>query len=84
MRMILKQAAACGRLSYNSNKVKLSLQFRGREMTPELSIGRINQARDELAGFRPRMAEARHVGRQVTLILSPLPENAGAEVQPSG
>ncbi|ADE53867.1 translation initiation factor IF-3 [Coraliomargarita akajimensis] len=61
---------------YNGNKVKLSLQFRGRENEhPELGIARINQARDELSGVSSPDGEARHVGRQVILILSPLPEN---------
>ena len=61
---------------YNANKVKLSLQFRGRENEhPELGIARINQARDELAGVSTPDGHARHVGRQVILILSPLPEN---------
>ena len=60
---------------YNSHKVKLSLQFRGRENEhPELGIQRINQARDELAGVSTADGQARHVGRQVILILSPLPE----------
>ena len=61
---------------YNGNKVKLSLQFRGRENEhPELGVERINQARDELSGVSSADGEARHVGRQVTLILSPLPES---------
>ncbi|NQY15763.1 MAG: translation initiation factor IF-3 [Henriciella sp.] len=61
---------------YNSNKVKLSLQFRGRENEhPQLGIERINQARDALSGVSSPDGEARHVGRQVTLILSPLPES---------
>ncbi len=60
---------------FNGNKVKLSLQFRGRENEhPELGVERINQARDELSGVSSPDGQARHVGRQVTLILSPVPE----------
>lgn len=61
---------------FNGNKVKLSLQFRGRENEhPELGIERINQARDELSGVASPDGQARHVGRQIILILSPLAEN---------
>ena len=60
---------------FNGNKVKLSLQLRGRENEhPELGVERINQARDELAGVSSPDGEARHMGRQVILIVSPLPE----------
>lgn len=60
---------------YGGNKVKLTLQFRGREMEhTELGVERVNLARDELAGVSSADTEARKVGRQVTLVLSPLPE----------
>lgn len=61
---------------FNGNKVKLSLQFRGRENDhPELGIARINEASHELSGVSSPDGEARKVGRQVILILSPLPAN---------
>ena len=53
---------------FNGNKVKL-LQFRGRENEhPELGIERINQARDELSGVASPDGQARHVGRQITIL----------------
>ena len=76
---------------FNGNKVKLSLQFRGRENEhPELGVERINQARDELSGVSSPDGQARHVGRQATLILSAVPEgkrglkynHAGAAMDP--
>ena len=61
---------------YNGNKVKLTLQFRGREMEHKnLGVERVNAARDELVGVATADMEARLVGRQVTMVLSPLPEN---------
>jgi translation initiation factor IF-3 len=61
---------------YNGNKVKLTLQFRGREMEhKDLGIDRINAARDELLGVGSADMDARLVGRQVTMVLSPLPES---------
>lgn len=60
---------------YNGNKVKLTLQFRGREMEhKDLGVERVNLARDELAGVAVADMDARLVGRQVTMVLSPLPE----------
>jgi translation initiation factor IF-3 len=59
----------------HGNKVKLTLQFRGRENEHrELGFERVNQARDELIGVATADSDARLVGRQVTMILSPLPE----------
>ncbi len=61
---------------YNGNKVKLTLQFRGREMEhKELGVERVNMARDALEGVATADTEARLVGRQVTMVLSPLPES---------
>ncbi|MFP4673238.1 MAG: translation initiation factor IF-3 [Opitutales bacterium] len=61
---------------HHGNKVKLTLQFRGRENEHrELGFQRVNRARDELAGVATADTDARLVGRQVTLILSPLPAN---------
>lgn len=60
---------------YHGNKVKLTLQFRGREMEHKnLGIDRVNMARDELVGVATADMDARLVGRQVTMVLSPLPE----------
>ena len=60
----------------HGNKVKLTLQFRGRENEHrELGFQRINRARDELSGVATADSDARLVGRQVTMILSPLPKN---------
>ena len=61
---------------HHGNKVKLTLQFRGRENEHrELGFERVNQARDELAGVATSDSDAKLVGRQVTMILSPLPES---------
>ena len=59
----------------HGHKVKLSLQFRGRENEHrELGFERINLAAKELAGVATVDMEPRLVGRQVTATLSPLPE----------
>lgn len=61
---------------HHGNKVKLTLQFRGRENEHrELGFERVNEARDQLAGIATADSEAKLVGRQVTMILSPLPES---------
>ncbi|MEM8867551.1 MAG: translation initiation factor IF-3 [Verrucomicrobiota bacterium] len=58
----------------HGDKVKLTLQFRGRENEHrELGFERVRLAKDELAGVSTADSEPRLVGRQVTLILSPLP-----------
>ncbi|MEM7790546.1 MAG: translation initiation factor IF-3 [Verrucomicrobiota bacterium] len=58
----------------HGDKVKLTLQFRGRENEHrELGFERVNLAKEELAGVSTADSEPRLVGRQVTLILSPLP-----------
>lgn len=60
----------------HGNKVKLSLQFRGRENEHrELGVERIALAAKELSGVATADAEPRLVGRQVTVTLSPLPED---------
>jgi translation initiation factor IF-3 len=59
----------------HGHKVKLTLQFRGRENEHrELGFERVNLAKQELAGIATADSEPRLVGRQVALILSPLPE----------
>jgi translation initiation factor IF-3 len=59
----------------HGNKVKLTLQFRGRENEHrELGFERVKLAAKELEGVATADSEPRLVGRQVTQILSPLPE----------
>ncbi|WP_269522335.1 translation initiation factor IF-3 [Coraliomargarita parva] len=59
---------------YQGNKVKLTLQFRGRENEHrELGFVRVQTAADELLGVASLDSEPKLVGRQVTAILSPLP-----------
>ena len=41
----------------------------------DLGVDRINAARDELLGVGSADMDARLVGRQVTMVLSPLPES---------
>jgi len=60
----------------HGNKVKLTLQFRGRENEHrELGYERVKLASQELAGVASADSDPRLVGRQVTQILSPLPES---------
>ncbi len=64
---------------HHGNKVKLTLQFRGRENEHrELGFNRVNLAKDELAGVSTADSPPKLVGRQVTAILSPLPEGKRA------
>lgn len=59
----------------HGHKVKLSLQFRGRENEHrDLGFERVKLAKDELSGIATADSEPRLVGRQVALILTPLPE----------
>jgi len=59
----------------HGNKVKLTLQFRGRENEHrELGFERVKRAAKELEGVASADSDPRLVGRQVTQILSPLPE----------
>jgi translation initiation factor IF-3 len=59
----------------HGNKVKLTLQFRGRENEhKQLGVERIKMAGDELSGVSSQDSEPKLVGRQVTQILSPLPQ----------
>lgn len=60
----------------HGNKVKLTLQFRGRENEHrELGYERVKLASKELEGVASADSDPRLVGRQVTQILSPLPES---------
>jgi len=58
----------------HGNKVKLTLQFRGRENEHrELGFERVKLAAKELEGVATADSPPKLVGRQVTQILSPLP-----------
>ena len=60
----------------HGNKVKLTLQFRGRENEhKQLGVERVGLAAEELSGVSTPDSEPKLVGRQVTQILSPLPES---------
>ena len=59
----------------HGNKVKLTLQFRGRENEyRQLGFERVKLAAKELEGVASTDSDPRLVGRQVTQLLSPLPE----------
>ena len=59
---------------HHGNKVKLSLQFRGRENEhKELGFERINLAIEELAEIATADTQPRLIGRQVICVLTPLP-----------
>jgi translation initiation factor IF-3 len=60
----------------HGHKVKLTLQFRGRENEhKQLGVERIKMASDELLGVSSPDSPPKLVGRQVTQILSPLAES---------
>ena len=59
----------------HGHKVKLTLQFRGRENEhKQLGVERVGLAAQELTGVSTADSPPKLVGRQVTQILSPLPE----------
>lgn len=61
---------------YDGNKVKVTLTFRGREMEhTELGFERVVQAVEDLKHIGTPDAEPRQVGRNITVIVSPLPSN---------
>ena len=58
------------------NKVKVQLQFRGREMAhQDLGLLVVKRVRDDLAGMAHVDMEPKLVGRAVGMTLSPLPTN---------
>jgi len=62
-------------LSHGS-KVKLRLKFRGREMArPELGFDVIRRAITELEGMGHPDSEPRLIGRNINMMITPLPEN---------
>ncbi len=58
------------------NKVKVQLQFRGREMAhQELGEQLVRRVRDDLTGMSQVEAEPRKAGRSINMMLAPLPAN---------
>lgn len=58
------------------NKVKVQLQFRGREMAhKELGLQVVQRVRDDLSGMAHVDMEPKLVGRAIGMTLSPLPAN---------
>lgn len=61
---------------YDGNKVKVTLTFRGREMEhTELGFERVNAAVEQLKHIGTPDAPPKRVGRNITMIISPLPAN---------
>lgn len=61
---------------FEGNKVKITLTFRGRENEHrDLGFARVKTAIGELAHVATPDADAKLVGRNVTVLLSPLPAN---------
>lgn len=60
----------------HGNKVKLRLKFRGREMAhTEIGFGVIKRALEELSGMGHPDSEARLLGKQINVMLTPNPVN---------
>jgi translation initiation factor IF-3 len=58
------------------NKVRVQLQFRGREMAhQEFGMQLMEKVRDDLSGMSQVEMEPKITGRNVTMTLSPLPVN---------
>src|SRR6476659_97339 len=58
------------------NKVRVQLQFRGREMAhQEFGIQLMERVRDDLAGMSVVEMEPKITGRNITMTLTPLPSN---------
>ena len=58
------------------NKVRVQLQFRGREMAhQEFGMQLMEKVRDDLSGMSQVETEPKIAGRNVTMTLSPLPAN---------
>ncbi len=61
------------------NKVKVTMRFRGREMAhQELGLEVLYKVRDDLAHLTKVEFEPKLEGRQMTMILAPLPGKSGA------
>jgi translation initiation factor IF-3 len=60
----------------HGNKVKLRLKFRGREMAhTEIGFGVIKRAMEDLVGMGHPDAEPKLIGKNITLMMTPLPPN---------
>jgi len=60
----------------HGNKVKLRLKFRGREMAhTDIGFGVMKKAVTELAGMGHPDSEPKLIGRNIHVMLTPLPEN---------
>src|SRR4051812_45220455 len=58
------------------NKVRVQLQFRGREMAhQEFGMQLMEKVKDELSGMSQVEMEPKITGRNITMTLSPLPAN---------
>lgn len=58
------------------NKVRVQLQFRGREMAhQEFGMQLMHKVRDDLSGMSQVEMEAKIQGRNITMTLTPLPAN---------
>src|SRR5690348_4913053 len=58
------------------NKVRVQLQFRGREMAhQEFGMQLMEKVRDDLAGMSQVEMEPKVAGRNITMTLTPLPAN---------
>ena len=58
------------------NKVRVQLQFRGREMAhQEFGMQLMHKVRDDLSGMSQVEMEPKITGRNITMTLSPLPAN---------
>ena len=63
----------------DEDKVKVTMRFRGREMAhQELGLEVLYKVRDELAALAKVEFEPKLEGRQMTMILAPLPAKPGA------
>ncbi len=62
------------------DKVKVTMRFRGREMAhQELGLDLLHKVRDDLADLSKVEHEPRLEGRQMIMILTPVPHRAGAK-----
>src|SRR5213080_432658 len=58
------------------NKVRVQLQFRGREMAhQEVGMQLVHKVRDDLSGMSEGRMERKCTGRNITMTLAPLPAN---------
>jgi len=58
------------------NKVRVQLQFRGREMAhQEFGMQLVHKVRDDLSGMSQVEMEPKITGRNITMTLAPLPAN---------